>query len=109
MSEIAEKYGSLQDAPQQDQDEIARLKTERLQLRNQLERIEGVPTEAGGVTGSRVNTRSAQQKAAGLNVITTNAPTVVNAPTSTSMNSQTIVPASPGRSRQVGRRTARAS
>ena len=109
MAEIAQKYGSLQDAPQQEKDEIAELKKERLALRNRLERIEGVPTQAGGVTGSRVNTRSAQQKTAGLNVITTNAPTVVNAPTSTSMNSQTIVPASPGRSRQVGRRSARAS
>lgn len=109
MSEIAEKYGSLQDAPQQEKDEIAELKKERLALRNRLERIEGVPTEAGGVTGSRVNTRSAQQKAAAVTVVSTNAPTVVNAPTSTSMNSQTIVPASPGRSRQVGRRSARAS
>ena len=66
MSEIAQKYGSLQDAPQQEKDEIAELKKERLALRNRLERIEGVPTEAGGVTGSRVNTRSAQQKAAAV-------------------------------------------
>lgn len=109
MSEIAEKYGSLLDAPQQDQDEIARLKKERLQLRNQLERIEGVPTQAGGITGSQVNTRSAVQKAASMNVITTNAPTVVNAPTNTSMNSQTMVSASPERSRKVGRKYGRAS
>lgn len=109
MSEIAEKYGSLLDAPQEDQDEIARLKKERLQLRNQLERIEGVPTQAGGITGSQVNTRSAVQKAASMNVITTNAPTVVNAPTNTSMNSQTMVSASPERSRKVGRKYGRAS
>jgi len=108
MSEIAEKYGSLQDAPQQEKDEIAELKKERLALRNRLERIEGVPTEAGGVTGSRVNTRSAQQKSAALTVVSTNAPTVVNAPTNTSMNSQTLVTASPERTRRPSRHRGRA-
>lgn len=130
---IADEYGSLADAPAEDRERIAQLNKERMAARKDLERFEdivyrpeetsevdepvvatrkrvrGRGTQAGATAGADINARSSAQSSAALNVITTNAPTVVNAPTSTSMNSQTIVPASPGRSRQVGRRSARAS
>ena len=81
----------------------------RAEMKKEREGIEGKGTESGGGTGSEVNSKSSAQGSVGVNVITTNAPTVVNAPSSTSMNSQTILPSTASRSRQVGRRGRRAS
>jgi hypothetical protein len=75
----------------------------RAEMKKEREGIEGKGTESGGGTGSEVNNRSSAQGSMGVNVITTNAPTVVNAPSSTSMNSQTVLPSTASRSRQVGR------
>jgi len=69
------------------------------------EQVEGKGTPAGLGTGEAVNARSAKQSGTNaVNVITTNAPTVVNAPSSTSMNSQTMVSASPRRERGLANR-----
>ncbi len=61
----------------------------------------GTPTPSGGLAGAEVQTKSQEVEAvrSSAPVIVTNAPTSINAPTSTSMNSQTFVPASPRRSR----------
>jgi len=75
----------------------------RAKMQKEREGIEGKGSLAGGETGAEVNAKSAASGGGGLNVITTNAPTVVNAPTSTSMNSQTIVPAGAARGRRANR------
>lgn len=69
------------------------------------DRAEGKGTPAGLGTGEAVNAKSAKQSGRNaVNVITTNAPTVVNAPSSTSMSSQTMVSASPRRERGLSNR-----
>jgi len=67
---------------------------------NAKEIIEGIGTEAGGSVGSQVNAQSAQAAVAGGNVVvTTVAPTNINAPSSTSVSSQTNVTPTATRSR----------
>lgn len=129
---IADEYGSLADAPAEDRERIAQLNKERMAARKDLEkfedvnyrpketsqvdepvfaarkRVRGRGTQAGATAGADINARSSARSSAAVNVITTNAPTVVNAPSSTSMNSQTMVSASPGRSRGPRREYGRA-
>jgi hypothetical protein len=59
------------------------------------------PTPSGGLAGAQVQASSQAVEASkgSAPVVVTNAPTSINAPTSTSMNSQTFVPATPRRSR----------
>jgi hypothetical protein len=64
--------------------------------------IEGKGTESGIGAGVEIGGRSSSQAASSAVVsVVTNAPTTVNAPSSTSMNSQTMLSVSPGRNRTV--------
>lgn len=69
------------------------------------DRAKGKGTPAGLGTGEAVNAKSAKQAGGGsVNIVNTSAPTVVNAPNSTSMNSQTTVSSSPRRERGLANR-----
>ncbi len=69
------------------------------------EKLSGNPAGAGGNKGAEVNAQSAQAaSAAGNVVVTTIAPTNVNAPTSTSVSNQTNVTPTASRNRNRSRR-----
>jgi hypothetical protein len=64
--------------------------------------IEGSVGAGAGATGAEVNAQSAEAAvAAGNIVVTTVAPTNINAPTSTSVSNQTNLPPSASRSRNM--------
>jgi len=57
--------------------------------------LQGKGSESGGIVGSQINAQSSEAAAGASNVVvTTVAPTNISAPTSTSVNSQTMVPPS---------------